>query len=113
MAGYVSPKTKLAAGVTVSTVIAIVTGVQKTVYDSVSSVSQSASSIQGGSFGSVASTEGAVSPDLVFAVLFVSFNLPVGYSLVREQQVEKRYLAWYTLPVVVYLGVTAVFRGGI
>lgn len=69
--------------------------------------------MQGGSLGSVVSTEAAVSPDFVFAALFAAFNLPIGYSLVSEQQVEKRYLAWYTIPVVMYLGVSAVFSGGL
>ncbi|MFB6226656.1 MAG: hypothetical protein ABEJ02_04860 [Candidatus Paceibacteria bacterium] len=99
------------AGVIGSTVFAGISGIQKVIYSSLNAISQSTSSIQSGSFSSIANTEAMVNPDLLFTIVIISFNSPIIYSLIDRNNLEPKHLVLYTLPVVIYLKIPAVFNG--
>lgn len=98
-------------GVIGSTVFAGISGIQKVVYDSINAISQSTASLQSGSFSSIANTEAMVNPDLLFMLVFISFNLPIIYSLIERKDLEPKYLLLYATPVIIYLIIPTVFNG--
>jgi hypothetical protein len=99
------------AGVMGSTVFAGISGIQKVIYSSLKALYQSTSSIQGGGFSSIAKTEGMVNPNLLFIIVFISFNLPIIYSLIKRNNLKLKHLLLYALPIIIYLIIPAVFNG--
>ena len=99
------------AGVIGSAIFAAISGIQKVIYSSINTISQSTSSIQNGSFSSTINTEGMVNPDLLFIVVLISFNLPIIRSLIKRNNLEPKHLLLYALPVIIYLIVPAAFKG--
>lgn len=99
------------SGVMGSTVFAGISGIQKIVYESLNSLSQSTSSMPNGGLSSMANTEGMINPDLLFIVVITSFNLPIIYSLINREDLEPKHLVLYILPVLIYLVIPTIFSG--
>lgn len=98
------------SGVIGSLVFAVMLGVRKVIQNSLKAILQSELSLQNGNLNSIANTEGMINPDLLFIIIFISFNLPIIYSLIERNDLEPKYMVLYALSILFYLIISLMFN---